>query len=202
MNAVTDSMAPERISALPWDDRRGTNGMLLFIATEAALFVVLFFAWFYLKQGRPQWITTLPKVRPALEMLGLFVASSIALLWGERRLSKGNERAARAAIVVTIVLGLGFLGLQAAEYREFLHEITPTTNAFGSMFYTVTGIHGAHVVLGLLMLAYVAVLPRLEPALRPPHRPMRNVSLYWHFIHVVWIVIVLIVYVLPHVQSA
>jgi heme/copper-type cytochrome/quinol oxidase subunit 3 len=191
----------DSIVALGWDDRRGTGGMVLFIATEAALFVVLFFAYFYLAHGHEHWVSAPPKVGPALIMLAVFILSSIVLFWGERRLRRGNERAARTSLYITILLGVGFIILQMFEYRDRLREIKPTSDAYGSMFYTITSIHGAHVVLGLLMLGYVALLPRLEPAPIPPHRPMYNVALYWHFVHAVWIVIVLALYVLPNVGT-
>ena len=89
------------------------------------------------------------------------------------------------------------LVLQFFEYRNHLQTLLPTTDSYGSIFYTITTIHGAHVTLGLLMLAYAIVLPRLEPAGRPPHRPLHNAALYWHFVDIVWVFIVGLLYYLP-----
>jgi heme/copper-type cytochrome/quinol oxidase subunit 3 len=66
------------------------------------------------------------------------------------------------------------------------------------VFYTITSVHGLHVMLGLLFLAYAAVLPDPQGALRQPHRPLRTAVLYWHFVDAVWVLIVLLLYLLPH----
>jgi cytochrome c oxidase subunit III len=202
VNTIATSTIPaDTLPPVALDQKRGTEGMILFIITEALLFVMLFFAYFYLKANHPNWISVPPKVKPALIMFGVFILSSIALFWGESRLRAGSETAARASIYVTILLGVAFIILQFFEYRDRLHSITPTTDAYGSLFYTITTIHGAHVVLGMLMLGYVAALPHLEPAPKSPHRPMRNASLYWHFVHAVWIAIVIVLYVMPNIGA-
>lgn len=180
------------------DDRRGSMGMLLFILTEAFLFLMLFFSYYYLGADEPRWpAPEPPALRFALPMLALLLASSIVLQWGGKRLSSGAFLAARVAVSLTIVLGLAFLVLQYFEYGERLRTLTPRTNAYGSIFYTLTGVHAAHVVLGLFMLGYVLPL-RFEPAERPPHRPLGNVALYWHFVDLVWVVIVALLYVAPN----
>jgi heme/copper-type cytochrome/quinol oxidase subunit 3 len=173
--------------------------MSLFIVTEGMLFVALFFAYFYLARGQRHWpMDPPPKLTLALIMLAVLLASSVILQWGENVSRRGRTAAARGALAVTVVLGLVFLGLQAFEYRDHLRTLLPTTDAYGSIFYTITSIHGAHVVLGLSLLLYTLVLPRLEPTDRPPHRPLHNASLYWHFVDGVWIVIVALLYLLPH----
>jgi heme/copper-type cytochrome/quinol oxidase subunit 3 len=104
---------------------------------------------------------------------------------------------------VTVALGVGFLFLQSLEYRDRLRVVTPATDAYGSLFYTITSIHGAHVLLGVLMLAWTVTLPHPGPgASRPPHRALHTASLYWHFVDAVWVVIVLLLYVLPRIQGA
>jgi len=187
---------------LGWDDRRGTGGMLLFITTEAFLFVTLFFAYFYLAHAAPHWPPKPPKLTLALIMLGVLLTSSAVLYVGERRVRAGAQGSARLAVGGTIALGLGFLVLQGFEYRKRLKELRPTTDAYGSIFYTLTSIHGLHVTLGLLMLGWVLLLPRLEPMHRPPHRPLHNAALYWHFVDVVWVLIVAVLYLLPRVSGS
>jgi heme/copper-type cytochrome/quinol oxidase subunit 3 len=182
------------------DDRRGTAGMYLFILTEASLFVMLFFAYYYLGHQAPLWPPDAPPaLAMPLTMLAVLLASSIVLHWGETQHRAGRRRAAKPAVAVTIVLGIAFLAIQAREYSEKLTTLRPSTNAYGSIFYAITGIHALHVLLGLCMLAYVLLLPELEPRQRPPHRPLHNVSLYWHFVDAVWVLIVAQIYLLPHV---
>jgi len=181
------------------DDRRGTWAMTMFIATEAMLFVMLFFSYYYLRHfAHGPWPTEPPKLTKALAMLAILLTSSVVLHAGERAEQQGSPGVARALTAVTIALGLGFLAVQALEYAEHLKTLKPTTDAYGSIFYTITSIHGLHVALGLLMLVYVMMLPDIGPAERPPHRALHNASLYWHFVDVVWLLIVALLYVAPH----
>jgi heme/copper-type cytochrome/quinol oxidase subunit 3 len=185
------------------DERRGTQGMMLFIASEAMLFVMLFWSYFYLGHdaGAASWETPVPKLFYPLVMLGVLLTSSVVVHWAEMHVDGGDTRLARAAVFITAVLGLTFLWLQKLEYAGRLKEITPTTNAYGSIFYALTGLHGLHVALGVLMLTYVLMLPRMGHTDRPPYRPLHNAAMYWHFVDVVWVLIVVVVYVLPHLRS-
>jgi heme/copper-type cytochrome/quinol oxidase subunit 3 len=185
----------------PVDEGRGTVGMLLFIATEATLFALLFFSYYFLAMFDPEW----PRAEPphlglALVMLAVLLLSSVVLDRGERALKRGDRFRARRAVLVTLVLGTAFVGLQIFEYRERLGTLSPQSSAYGSIFYAITSFHGAHLVLGLLMLLYVLVLPQLEPTERPPHRPLHNAALYWHFVDLVWVVIVGVLYGIPNLR--
>jgi heme/copper-type cytochrome/quinol oxidase subunit 3 len=192
--------APRLPESLPLDDKRGTRGMLLFILSEAMLFLMLFFSYFYLARNEPRWpMHPPPKLMLASIMLGVLLSSSAILWWGERRAKRGEALVARAAVLATIALAIGFLVLQAFEYRDHLQTLKPTTDAYGSIFYTITSFHAAHLVLGVLMLIYVLVLPRIDHTAKPPHRPLTNAAMYWHFVDAVWVVIVAVLYVTPHV---
>lgn len=190
---------PELPVSLGVDERRGTRGMLLFILSEAMLFVMLFFAYFYLGSNQPRWpMHPPPKLMLASIMLVILLASSVVLYWGEQASRQGRDTAARAAVALTLLLGIVFVVIQGFEYRNHLKELKPTTDAYGSIFYTITSFHAAHLLLGMTMLAYVLVLPRLEHMGQPPHQPLKNAALYWHFVDVVWLIIVALLYVTPH----
>jgi heme/copper-type cytochrome/quinol oxidase subunit 3 len=190
------------VRTLGWDKARGTGGMLLFILTEAMLFVCLFFAYFYLGAGKSRWpMDEPPKLALALVMLVLLAISSGVLEWGRRKCRDGNDAAARGAVILAILIGVAFIILQGFEYRDHLRRLLPTTDTYGSIFYTITSFHALHLVLGLLMLGYVAVLPRLGPGDEPPHRPLHDTSFYWHFVDGAWFVIVALLYVLPRFQQ-
>lgn len=181
------------------DDRRGTWGMVMFILTEATLFVFLFFTYYYIAYNwRGPYPPEPPKLTLALIMLGVLLASSIVLHAGERAEKSGATAVARASVAATVVMGLAFLALQAIEYRHHLKELKPTTDAYGSIFYTITSFHAAHLLLGLLMLTYVLVLPEIGPGRKPPHRALHNAALYWHFVDFVWLIIVGLLYVVPN----
>jgi heme/copper-type cytochrome/quinol oxidase subunit 3 len=183
------------------DNRRGTWAMAMFIATEATLFVMLFFSYYYLGHvARGPWPPEPPKLTLPLVMLAVLSISSAVLHAGERAEQSGQIPRARLSIAATVVLGVAFLVLQALEYRDHLKTLLPTTNAYGSIFYTLTSFHAAHVALGILMLGYVLILPELGPGAKPPHRPLHNVSMYWHFVDLVWVVVVALIYVAPNLQ--
>jgi heme/copper-type cytochrome/quinol oxidase subunit 3 len=183
------------------DDRRGTGGMWLFIATEGFLFVMFFVAYFYLAQGGWNWPGEKPPdVKLAIPMLFVLLASSGVLHWGEKEVKKREYGRGQAAILMTLLLAAGFLVLSFFDYQHHLKEVGPTTNSYGSIFYTIVSFHLAHLVVGMLMLGYVFILPAREPADRPPHRAYHNASLYWHFVDFIWIWIVVILYLSPHVR--
>jgi heme/copper-type cytochrome/quinol oxidase subunit 3 len=186
-------MSEPKLDGLPLDDSRGTMGMALFIASEAIVFVCLFFAYFYLGHSQPLWPPELPKLEKPIEMLVVLLTSSVVLHLADRLRS-------RTLLALTIVLGFVFVAIQLGEYREHLQSLTPQTNTYGSIFYALTSMHALHMLLGLSMLIFALALPRLEPRRSTPHRPLHNATLYWHFVDAVWVLIVGLVYVLPHLQ--
>ncbi len=184
---------------LPLDDHRGIYAMWCVIATEFSLFVCLFVSYFYLGSTKDRWpIDEPPKLLLALIMLAVLLSSSFVLEWGSRQVKQERYAAGRVALVVTIVIGLVFLTLQSFEYLSHWKDLTPDSDSYGSIFYTITAFHAAHVIVGLLILLFVAFLPRYGPTHESPYRPYQTASLYWHFVDVVWILVVLILYIIPH----
>lgn len=188
-------------SGYPLDDNRGTWAVALTIATETTLFVCLFASYFYLENNKNRWgIDEPPKLHYALIMLAVLLSSSVVLHWGEKQVKKQKYLVGRIALGITILMGMGFLALSAFEYLDHWKELTPYSDSYGSIFYTIISIHAAHVIVGLIMLIYTLILPRYSPALRSPYRPYHVVSLYWHFVDIVWVFIVGLLYVMPNVR--
>ncbi|HVN18535.1 MAG TPA: cytochrome c oxidase subunit 3, partial [Dongiaceae bacterium] len=159
------------------DDLRGTWGMALFIATEAALFLAMFFAYYYTDKKEAQWRGEIPpKLHYSLPMLGVLLTSSVVLHWGEKKVKKQEYGKGRIALIGTIVLGCVFLFLTYLEDMEHLQHLTPRTDAYGSIFYAIISLHGAHVTFGVLMMLWVLAMGRWQPALYTPHRPYHNVA--------------------------
>jgi heme/copper-type cytochrome/quinol oxidase subunit 3 len=183
------------------DTRRGTAGMWLFIATEATLFVILFWAYFYLAEGGWTWPHEKPpKLHYAIPMSIILWSSSGVTYWAEKQVKARRYARGRMGGMLTIAMGIAFLVLSAFEYKEHLQELTPMTNVYGSIFYTITTFHVAHLILGLSMLVFALILPRLEPVDRPPHRPFHNAALYWHFVDFVWLWIMIFLYFAPNLR--
>jgi cytochrome c oxidase subunit 3/cytochrome o ubiquinol oxidase subunit 3 len=113
-------------------------------------------------------------------------------------IQRGDHRRTRVWLLTTALLGATFVGGQAYEFTVFVKEgLNLRTNLFGSSFYVLTGFHGAHVTLGVLMLLSLwslSVRGRL-PAERA--ETVELVGLYWHFVDIVWIVIFTLVYLIP-----
>lgn len=185
------------------DDKRGTWGMALLITTEACLFIVMFFSYYWLDKTSAPWRTEIPpKLHYAIPMLFVLLSSSVVLHWGEQQVKQRRFVAGRIALTATIILGLGFLVLSYFDYAEHLETLTPRTDSYGSIFYTIISLHVAHVILGLLMMTWLLFLPRWEPALYTPHRPYHNVSMYWHFVDTVWVFIVAMFFLAPNIYQS
>lgn len=203
MSTVLENLAPTEVELRPLeiDQKRGQQGMWLFIGSEAFLFIMLFFAYFFLSFGDWRWLREEPpKLHYALPMLAVLLSSSVILRWGEKQVDRERFRPGRIALAVTILLGFVFLALSALDYAEHLEHVTPQANAYGSIFYTITSFHVAHLIVGLLMLCFVLVLPRVGRTNRPPHRAYHDAAMYWHFVDTVWVFIVGLLYVLPNIR--
>jgi heme/copper-type cytochrome/quinol oxidase subunit 3 len=186
------------------DQKRGTFGMALFITTEAMLFLMLFFTYYYVQKGNDRWkVEEPPKLHYALPMLAILLTSSAVLYWGEQQVKKEKYASGRLALIGTILLGFLFLGFSYFDFSEHLLHVTPRTDAYGSIFYTITSLHVAHLIMGLLMLFWVLFMAkRWSPAQHPPHRPYENAAMYWHFVDTIWIFVVALLYVGPNIYKA
>ena len=173
-------------------------GMALFIATEAALFVYLIASYFYVGSAATNWSPITPGIRlTAINTILLLVSSGSAII-ADRSVKRGRMGSFRVWLTVTIILGATFLTIQLHEYGTL--EFHPQTNAYGSFFYLITGLHGAHVAAGILMLVYVLVRAFAGHFDAVRNSAARNAILYWHFVDVVWLVVFTSLYLLPRVK--
>ncbi len=168
-----------------------------FIASEAVFFVLLVLAFVVLQAaptGGPTAASSLDPLRTGLYSIALF-ASSFTLLWGERGGAHGSRARLSAGIFVTAALGIVFLAFQAHEWARLLAQgVTVRRNPFGTAFYTLTGFHGLHVAIGVVILLVLLGLA-LGGALRDGGAgALAAGALYWHFVDVVWDVIYSVVY--------
>jgi heme/copper-type cytochrome/quinol oxidase subunit 3 len=178
----------------------GWWGMVVFCLTEGALFAYLIGSYFYLGVSNPAWPPAgieRPKLLLPLIMTALLLSSSFVLRSGEKAFERSALGRFRVSTLVTILLGLGFLLLQFQEYRNKLPKMGPRTHAYASIFYTITGFHGVHVLVGLLLLAWT--FAREWTGNLRPQRPhsLKITSLYWHFVDGVWLVILAALYLSP-----
>ena len=181
-------------------DQVGWWGMVIFLLNEGALFASLISSYFYLGVENRFWPpagTPKPELRLPLIMTAVLLSSSVTCFFAEQAHKRGGSTRYRALTLATILLGVVFLLIQAREYLDKLKVSGPTEHAYESIFFTITGLHGAHVAFGLLFLAWA--LLREWRGTAPPRYPLaiKNASIYWHFVDGVWLVILTSLYLSP-----
>ena len=169
---------------------RAALGMLLFLASEAVFFIFLVIGYVYLHSTDVQRASAVLDPRVTGVYTIALLASS-ATIW----LAGRGARVRRGWLVATIVLGAVFLVGQSREYWRLLHnDVTVSRDLFGTLFYTLTGIHGVHVAAGVVMMLVLAALVWRSSKLTLDRVSLESISLYWHLVDVVWIVIFSVVY--------
>jgi len=176
-----------------------TLGLIIFLTSEIALFGAFFLFYGHLRLVRgyewPQPGFEIPANATSFNT-AILVASSFTCEMVLIMLVRNMRRAAIVWMIVTILFGAAFLGLQAREYIEI--GFTPQTNTMGTIFFSLTGLHGAHVFLGINLLVYCLIrLCRGHFSKDGGMGGLIMTSIYWHFVDVVWIVLYTLVYLLP-----
>jgi len=172
-------------------------GMLLFIISEIMVFGAFFTAYFFIRVvGNADWPgpdAELPKLVAGVNT-AILVSSSFTLHWAETCVKSDNRFGFKAGILTTFLLGCTFLFIQVNEYVHL--EFHPQTDAQGTIFYGLTGLHGAHVFVGLTLLTFAAVRA-FRGHFSPDHyHGVEIPGIYWHFVDVMWIVVWAAVYLL------
>jgi len=126
----------------------------------------------------------------------ILVTSSYFMVRALEAISHGDGKGMRNNLLVVIVLGLMFLGGQAFEWTSLFKEGVTFSTTFGMPFFTVTGIHGTHVFIGVLWAVYLLASNRRLPYTQTDHLGIENFGLYWHFVDIVWIVLFTLIYLI------
>jgi cytochrome c oxidase subunit III len=193
--AVLNSASPNQAWTLP---SRGIVGMTCLIIAEAAIFVIFVVAYiFYIGKS-----LTGPMPKDVLE-LPIFtticlLSSSLTVHAAVSALQKGKQRLCSVWLTATVLLGGIFIAGTAHEWYDLIYKngLTIRTNLFGTTFYSLVGLHATHVVVGLILLS-LALFFSLRGEVKEEHSEKLEVlSLYWHFVDGVWVIVFLVVYVL------
>ena len=176
---------------------RNKLAMVLFVISESIFFLLLICAYvFYHRTGGQG-----PSAASSLDVLksGLFSAallsSSVTVWLAETSFEKQRRRLGGAWLLATILLGAVFLGGQGSEYAHLLREhVTISRNLFGTTFFTLTGFHGFHVLIGLVLLTILLGLATAGKAYEPTAPAVAAISIYWHFVDGVWVAVFSVVY--------
>jgi cytochrome c oxidase subunit III len=172
-------------------------GMLLFIISEIMVFGAFFTAYFFIRVAQgdswPAPGTHLP-VEVAGVNTAILVSSSFTIHWAEKSIKAGNRFGLKAGMLTTFLLGCTFLFIQINEYANI--GFAPQDAAQTTIFYSLTGLHGAHVFIGLCLLLFVTIRAFRGHYSPEEHRGVEVPGIYWHFVDIMWIVVYTTVYVI------
>jgi cytochrome c oxidase subunit III len=172
-------------------------GMLLFIISEIMLFGAFFTAYFFIRVvGEADWPasgTELP-VAVAGVNTAILISSSFTMHWALEGARNENRAALRVGMLTTLLLGFTFLCIQINEYVHV--GFAPADHAQGTIFYGLTGLHGAHVFVGLTLLLFATIRAFRGHFSAKEHRGVEVPGIYWHFVDVMWIVVYTTIYIL------
>lgn len=195
MSAMSVPLPRPRPWILP---ERGVVGMYCLIAAESAIFTIFVIAYlFYIGKSltgpQPQNVLHVP-----IFFTVCLLSSSLTIHLAVRQLRAGKERMFAWLWLLTLILGALFLGGTAQEWRHLIYDegLTISTNLFGTTYYSLVGLHAFHVTVGLMALASVAVFSALGLVKREHAGRLEVLSMYWHFVDAVWVVVFTVVYVI------
>lgn len=173
-------------------------GVILFLVAESMIFLGMFSAFLIYRSIIPDWP---PEGTPELELLLpginsiILISSSFVMHRGQSAIKNNDVSGLRFWFALTAIMGAIFLAGQMYEY--FHLEFGLTTNLFASSFYVLTGFHGLHVTLGLLLILAVLWRARKQGHYSSEsHFGVEAAEIYWHFVDVIWVILFLIVYIL------
>jgi len=183
----------------PWTlPYRGTVGMACLILAEAAIFIIFVVAYIYyigksLSGPTPAQVLELPIFGTVC-----LLSSSLTVHFAVSALRKGKMRQCTLQLAATVLLGSIFLVTTAREWYHLIHDegLTIQTNLFGTTYYSLVGLHATHVVVGLTMLSLVLGCSLFGLVKEEHSEKLEVLSLYWHFVDAIWVVVFLVVYVL------
>ena len=217
MTANTDALEPqvtEEAAVTGHDAQRGGMdpallGMMLFIASEVMFFAALFAAYFNAAATLP----VFPPLNTAGEkildpfhfpylpivMTIVLLTSSVTMQLATGRIRSGDRTGLNRAVALTLILGIFFMFLWAYEYYLLITEEDFGINSgvYGTMFYALTGFHGAHVIGGIIGLVVILSRGIAGQFSRKHHVAVEAVHYYWHFVDIIWILLVTVIYILP-----
>ncbi len=172
--------------------------MTFFVASEAFFFLALIISYVYYSHPGG-------KLSDSAQYLDVFktaiftfflLSSSLTIALAGSMLKKGKRKLVITWLIITILLGIIFLFGQGTEYMHLIGmDVTISKNVFGSAFFTLTGFHGLHVIIGLIVLSIMTVLIYSERYMNVEETALESVSIYWHFVDAIWIAVFSVVYI-------
>ncbi len=197
MSSVLEKTTVQEEHAAPAGRSFGWYGMVFFLASEAVFFANLIASYLYLRVRAgstwPSHINTTDLILPGINTL-ILLSSSFPMHFAARGIARGDRKALVRGLFLTALLGAIFLSGQAYEYTHA--SFGPGTDIFGSVFFTLTGFHGAHVTFGVLFLIVCWLRSVNGGFTKQSHFAINAVEMYWHFVDAVWVLLFIVLYLL------
>ena len=182
-------------------------GIVLFIVSEAVMFGAFFAQYFYnrilsdgwpTRVGLPPGFERVPWFPLPIILTVVLVSSGFTAHFAQNAIRRDDRDAFQGWLIVTILLGASFLGGQAFEYTNLIvaEGFSITSGIYGTVFYCLTGLHGLHVSIGVVVLIGVLIRSFMGHFSSRSHFGIEGTVLYWHFVDAVWIALLLALYVL------
>lgn len=177
-------------------DGHNLTGFIIFLCSESIIFLAFFTGYAVLKLTSPEWlpqgVNGLEIKMPLINTIVLVSSSFVAYI-AERYLHKSNLWGFRIAWLLTMIMGSYFVYGQYIEWSELAFGLD--SGVFGGTFYLLTGFHGLHVITGILLMGLMLVRSFLPGNYEKGEMGVTSVSLFWHFVDVIWIILFILIYI-------
>jgi len=176
-------------------------GVVALIMTEGTIFAGLIGSYFFLRAASKQWPPPgieEPKLTLSIIMSFVLWGSSLPMLFVERGIKRGNQRALRLGLMMAWIMGAAFLGYSMKDFSDL--KFRWGENAYSSIYYTTVGLHTFHVFVGLVMSAVVQIKAWLGKFSEERHVTVQVYAMYWHFVDAVWLFVFPTFILSPHIK--
>ncbi|MGK7915105.1 MAG: heme-copper oxidase subunit III [Prochloraceae cyanobacterium] len=199
--SATESLSSEHLyhgTGEHTHDHEGNSmfGFIVFLLSESIIFLSFFAGYIVYKTTTVDWlppgVSGLEVREPTINTV-ILVSSSFVIYLAERELQRHNLKGFRFFLVLTIAMGSYFLVGQAIEWSNLAFGFT--SGVFGGTFYLLTGFHGLHVLVGILLQIIIMVRSFIPGNYDSGHFGVNATSLFWHFVDVIWIILFILIYV-------
>ncbi|MEO5357711.1 MAG: heme-copper oxidase subunit III [Nitrospirae bacterium YQR-1] len=195
------------VHAKKGENKISMTAIIIFICSEVALFGGLFGGYLYTLLPSELWPPAstpagVPPMGLAVVMTIFLISSSATIHSAESKLEKGDSGGASSGLIFTFILGFAFVACMAYEWHHLISTgFSVSTNEYGMFFYLITGFHGSHVIVGLIMQLFVLTMVKRGRISKDRHVFATVTGLYWHFVDIVWLLVVSLIYIIPYVKT-
>jgi cytochrome c oxidase subunit 3 len=176
-------------------------GMIIIIATESMIFVGLLASYAFLRASAQTWPppgVPLPEIPKTAVFSALLIGSSLPVWWGERGIKRGDAGILRLGWAIAWLMAAAFVGNSIKDFLDL--RFGWSDNAYGSIFYATVGLHLAHVIVALILSIGVQAKAWMGRYDKDHYLTVEVVSLYWHFVDVVWIFVFATLFLSEHLR--